>query len=148
MEPSTTPAETLTAAVLKAATVVKSCADSILSGGDCINDPRPASGGEADAVIGIIPEKDPPGACATEKGGRVEVAGGGDVVVPGENCGGAADVVVAPGKKAAAEVEDVPCVDALQGLDVGAKERNGGGGGEMEVEEGDEEEAILVEGVV
>ncbi|XLR28470.1 hypothetical protein S83_056370 [Arachis hypogaea] len=101
LEDCALPPESIQQAFLKATAAVKSAAaifsdDDDETAGDCVNDPWPAAAeGTSDAVIGIEPENELPGACAVEKGCE---EGGDEVKVSGG--------------------EEEPCIDELQGLGI------------------------------
>uniref|UniRef100_A0A803LEN1 Uncharacterized protein n=2 Tax=Chenopodium quinoa TaxID=63459 RepID=A0A803LEN1_CHEQI len=100
LEDCALPPDSIKEAFLKAASAVGSRAASVFAGDDeeinggCVSDPWIEKHAPSDALVGVEPEKSPPGACAAEKGGAL--VGDGDA---------AADVVVV-GEKNGEEVED------------------------------------------
>ncbi|MED6135421.1 hypothetical protein PIB30_046310 [Stylosanthes scabra] len=147
LEDCALPPESIHKAFLKAASAVKSAAaifsdDDDATARDCVNDPWPAAAeGTSDAVIGIEPENEPPGACAVEKGCN---AGGDEVKVAGGSSGGEVDdVVVGEGAKLG-EGEEESCVDELQGLGIEDAKKNKKKNGEDE----EKKKPTLVEGYV
>ena len=150
LEDCALPPESIHQAFLKAAAAVKSAAaifsdDDDETAGDCVNDPWPAAAeGTSDAVIGIEPENEPPGACAVEKGCE---EGGDEVKVSGGSGGEVEEVVeeivVGEGAKLG-EGEEEPCIDELQGLGIEDDERKN------KKKNGEEEEKkpTLIEGYV
>ncbi|GMN37216.1 hypothetical protein TIFTF001_006646 [Ficus carica] len=147
LEDCALPPDSIKEAFLKAATAVKSRAASILSfdedDGDCVKDPWPDAKDSSDVVVGFLPENQPPGPCASEKGAGATEIGGDDVVVGG---GGEEmeDKVVVGSEE---EKGGKDCVEGLQGLEIG-DEKNGGGDEEEDKDEADEERPILVGGYV
>ncbi|XP_015938460.1 uncharacterized protein LOC107464069 [Arachis duranensis] len=124
LEDCALPPESIHQAFLKAAAAVKSAAaifsdDDGETAGDCVNDPWPAAAeGTSDAVIGIEPENELPGACSVEKGceeggDEVKVSGGSSCEVEEV----VDEIVVGEGAKLG-EGEEAPCIDELQGLGI------------------------------
>ncbi|RYR00154.1 hypothetical protein Ahy_B07g088239 [Arachis hypogaea] len=116
--------ESIHQAFFKAVAAVKSAAtifsdDDDETAGDCVNDPWPAAAeGTSDAVIGIEPENELPGACAVEKvceegDDEVKVSGGSSCEVEEV----VDEIVVGEGAKLG-EGEEEPCIDELQGLGI------------------------------
>ncbi|KAK3027043.1 hypothetical protein RJ639_040875 [Escallonia herrerae] len=126
LEDCALPPESIREAFLKAATAVKSTIFSPSEDDDeeplgkCVNDPWPTLEDPSDALLGIMPEGEPQGWCAVEKG-RVPEDVGDEVAVGGEEEAAAAeDKVLGPG--------DLPeggesCVDGLQGLKIGERQQ-------------------------
>ncbi|XP_027344867.1 uncharacterized protein LOC113857266 [Abrus precatorius] len=147
LEDPALPPESIHQAFLKAAAAVKSRASSIFAAdadeddADCINDPWPTAKDASDAVIGIEPEIEPPGACTVERGCEAvadEVRVGGDGVEVED------EVVVGEGVRLGEDKE--PCVDELQGLDIKEKEEDVKKGGDEDDEK--EKKPTLAEGYV
>ncbi|XP_059640670.1 uncharacterized protein LOC132282875 [Cornus florida] len=150
LEDCALPPDSIKEAFLKAATAVGSRAASIFSASDeddCINDPWPTTKESSDVLVGIEPGADPPGPCATEKGGGLPEVTGDEVVVGGADASDTGDKVVGPD---VAEGGEEACVDGLEGLKIGEK---GNGdkdeklkkGGDAEEKEKEGERPILVE---
>lgn len=129
LEDCALPPESIKEAFLKAASAVRSHAASILSPSDddeaedCLEDPWPTVAESSDTLVGIKPDTEPPGSCASEKGGRVPEVLGDDVKVglsDGENV--AADKLLGPDDDVREEGES--CVNELQGLKIKKSKEN------------------------
>uniref|UniRef100_A0A803LND9 Uncharacterized protein n=1 Tax=Chenopodium quinoa TaxID=63459 RepID=A0A803LND9_CHEQI len=95
LEDCALPPDLIKEAFLKAASAVGSRAASVFAvdddeiDGGCVSDPWIEKHAPSDALVGVEPEKSPPGACAAGKGGALVGDGeaAGDVVVVGEKNG-------------------------------------------------------------
>lgn len=91
LEDCALPPDSIREAFFKAASAVKSRATALLhsdddgdSDGYCVEDSwSPTAVLPTDVVTGILPERDPPAACATEKGSKLPEFGRDEVVVGG-----------------------------------------------------------------
>ncbi|EXB74509.1 hypothetical protein L484_026204 [Morus notabilis] len=150
LEDCALPPDSIKEAFIKAATVVKSRAASILysdededADGDCVKDPWPDAKDRSDVVVGVSPEGEAPGPCATENGTGAAEIGGDDVAVGG---GDELEDKVVVGSEDEKGGKD--CVEGLQGLEIGDEKKKNGGGDEEDKGEEDEDRPILVGGYV
>ncbi|XP_038900451.1 uncharacterized protein LOC120087668 [Benincasa hispida] len=122
LEDCALPPDSIREAFFKAASAVKSTATALLSPSDDDDPWSPTSTLPTDVVTGILPDRDDPAVCATEKGLKLPEIGGDEVVIGGmEERRGKACVV-----------------DGLEGLEIGDEAK--------EKKSGKEEKPILGEG--
>ncbi|KAF3450747.1 hypothetical protein FNV43_RR06836 [Rhamnella rubrinervis] len=149
LEDCALPPDSIKEAFFKAADAVKSRAASFFTSdededakGHCVNDPWPTAKDRSDEVVGVSLEPEPPGSCASKKGGEAVDMGEDKVVLSGGE--GKEDRLVDGGKEW--RVAGKACVEGLQGLEIEEKKVKNGDG--LDEEEDDEEKPVLVEGYV
>ncbi|CAH9066305.1 unnamed protein product [Cuscuta epithymum] len=147
LEDCALPLESIKEAFLKAASAVRSTVSHSDhdAEGSCVDDPWLVTGDSTDSLVGIVDGVDGgPGCCVTEK--RPELTGDEVVLAGAGEKEERSDALLAPGLPEGGG----SCVDALEGLSIGDKEKKtskktGNQDDDGQNEDGKTEKPILVE---